>query len=1077
MPASAIPLSKTKVIVPTRRPEILTRPRLLELLYDLLDKKLILVSAPAGYGKTSLLIDLAQQVEIPLCWLSLDTLDQEPQRFIAYFIAAIAQRFPGFGGQSTAALNNLTSLEGDTERLVVTLVNEIYEQVREHFVLVLDDYHLVDSVPAIQNFLARFLQLVDENCHLILSARTLITMPDMPLMVARDQVGGLSFSELAFQVEEIQALFTQNYHMGISESAAQELAQETEGWITGLQLSNLTVTHGMADRLRVARTSGVGLFDYLGQQVLEQQPPELRDFLLRSSLLDEFDAELCEAVLGPLSKEPRNWQELIATVQRNNLFVLPVGAEGKWLRYHHLFQDFLRSWLEEEHPDLVKPVLYRLAEVHEQHNEWEKAHQIYQELGDIESQANLVERVGSIIFHQDRRITLSHWLDTLPESLLKRRPVLLSLQGTLRSMKGELKSGLSLLDQAEAALRSQEDVHNLALTLVRRAIAYRFLGNYAASLADADEALKLTEKDNALQVIRAEAQRAKGLSFYQVGETKQAIEWLEHSLALYTHLNEARSIPILRMELGMAYRAVGNYKAAEDYYQKALTVWQNEGNLHWQANLMNNLGVLYHLLGQYEQAILSLEQSLIYAQKSGYVAMEAFTLTSLGDLYAELDEFEASNQAYQQAQSIAERITNQFLINYLSLAQAAIARSQRDFVQAHQLLTDAQGNIDENGSSYERGLFHLERGRLVLVEGDVQQAIADLQEAQQLFAGEERHLESAWCLLWLAAAHVSAGDTAAARGKIQHLITLQDQSAPSFGAIARQVRPWLAELRDDPEAGRAVRLLLDQASQTETQLPDLRRRLRRMTRALPLSSPRLNIQTFGQAQVRINGKLVTTSQWQTQMVRDLFFYFLAASRPVTKEQVGTAFWPDISPAQLKMRFRNNIYRLRHALGQETILFEDELYRFNRALDYEYDVEAFGAYLAQAGAAQDIQERIACYQAAVDLVRGPYLANIDATWVLPERERLSRAYLSALIQLAELHLKNGGPRLALEVCQRGISWDDCYEEAHRLAMQIYDLLGDHAAVVRQYQDCQQALMSELKVTPSPETEKLYRRLIS
>jgi DNA-binding SARP family transcriptional activator len=197
---------------------------------------------------------------------------------------------------------------------------------------------------------------------------------------------------------------------------------------------------------------------------------------------------------------------------------------------------------------------------------------------------------------------------------------------------------------------------------------------------------------------------------------------------------------------------------------------------------------------------------------------------------------------------------------------------------------------------------------------------------------------------------------------------------------------------------------------------------------------------------------------------------------MTKEQIGEALWPEkYEPAQLKLRFKNEMYRLRRAVGPDTILYDGEFYSFNRNMDYEYDVDAFEAYLARARSSGDIKEQIGFYQKAIDQVRGQYMDDMDMDWAIPERERLNQVYLSALISLADLLLQQSDIEKSLAICQRAVAHDPTYEPAYRKMMQIYYRVGDRAAILRTYQACQDILQKQLDMPPSIETEELYRTL--
>jgi len=1079
MASLEIPISRTKIVIPALRPEILHRARLLALFDTLVEKKLIIMTAPAGYGKTSLLVDFTRQSEMPVCWLSLDTLDKDPQRFISYLIAALAERFPNFGKRSNAVLRTITSFEQDSERLLSSLINEVNDQIDVNFALVVDDYHLVDYIPHIRDLFSRFVSLVGENCHVILASRRLPTLPNIAQMVARQQVSGFDLEELAFRPDEIRTLYENNYGVKLADDVVEELERQTEGWITGLLLSATEVVSGIPDpsnavllasRRRAYRATGVDLAVYLDEQVLSQQPPELRQFLLQTSLLEEFDVYLCQAVLGA-----GNWKNLLGTVKRNSLFVLPVGPQGKWLRYHHLFGEFLQERILQESPERANIILARLADVYEERREWEKAYALLQQLGNPDALAGLVERVGTFVLLSEHLITLQSWLDDLPAALLEKRPSLLSLKGAFLCSLGDGRAALPLLDRAIAMLENAGDLPGLPQTLVRRAAARRIVGDYSGAIQDADEALQLGKQSPDLKHEFAEAARFKGLSLFRLGQVEQATRYLEDSLHRYELLGEAESIARLQIEMGLACRATGKYAAAAQFYQKALAEWKRENNLNSQANALNNLAVLYYMQGDYESAVKILEEGLACARQGGFRWQEALMLASLGDVLSDLDDYESAHQTYTTATGIAQQVSYQFLVNYLLLAQVRLARLRGRFQEAHSHLQEVRPLIQAASSNYESGLLHLESGCLSLAEAHLRPALSELQNALDQFQRGNLTAETQWTHVWLAAAFAGSGDETTAQNHLRTVLSALSQEAGDLPLVhmLRHATPWLADLLSDPETDPLLRRI----TQAEDHLPTLRKRLRRMLKAAPLQASRLTIQTLGKPQVRLNGKRVALSQWQTLSVRDLFFFFLLSSRPVTKEEIGEVFWPDIDPARLKLRFKNNLYRLRRALGPEVILFENNLYFFNRYLDYEYDVEEFDSHFAQAKIAEQVEDKIAQLRAATKLWHGSYLQGVDAVWAWPERHRLEQACLEALRQLAELQRQTGDRESALQACQRALEVDSCLEDFHRLAMRLHADRGDRLAVIWQYQACRDALQTELDMIPSEETQALYQRLIA
>ena len=1062
-----IPISRTKIALPTRRAEWLTRPRLLELFYELLEFKLILVTAPAGYGKTTFVADVAHQVDIPTCWFALDELDQDLSRFIVHFVASIETRFPGFGKQS---LNEIrTQSEINLNHLATSLANEVYSHIRDHFLIVLDDYYLVDVSPEVRQFISLFIQRTDENCHIALLTRSLPDLPDLTLLVGRTQVGGMSFRELAFTPDEIKYFIHQNYREEINDGHAKELYEETEGWITGLQLSAQSRWIGAANQVRVARASGINLSAYLMAQVLNQQPDYLCWFLLQTSLLEEFNNQFCEQILGSAPPD-RSWQDLILTVLEKNLFIQPL--ENGWMRYHHLFRDFLQGQIAQKHPEDYLCILHKLAEVYATQGEWEKSRTIYQRLDEQVAIAELIEKASLSLAGGSRYKTLASWIDALPYSLRFTRPGILSLRGITSVMLGDVDGGIELLNQAESLFRDAGNTTGLAQTLTRRGMAHFKWGRFQKAKEDALEALTILKETS--ELIQAEALRVLGLSHWRLGENSSAVEYLEKSRMINVFLGDEIREAMILNELGILYRAMGKYNQAESTYRVALNYWRSYPDFSRAAFTANNLGVFYHFRGDYRQAAVYLEESVAHANRSGDA--KALAYCSLGDLYADLDIPDAARAAYTTARPIAEKLQDKFLILYLDLAEAKLAYFHGGEKYAQKLLNSAEMTVAHNNSFYEKGLYELTFAQISL-GNHPKETINALGTAAKHFSENKQSNENMLTHFFMALAYHKQNQNAQAVEHLTEALQLAEilgNPQPLIVAATRH-QSALKKLQGYTEMDYPLRRLLEQVAEFEQELPAFRRVLRKRHMPIPVDPPKMLIQGLGGNRVIVNGKEIAGPDWQTVRARDIFFFILDNPEGVSREKIEVNFWPEASPSQLKFTFKKTMYRLRRAFEDEPIVYNKDRYIFDYKRDYEYDVEELERALKQTDRATNDSEKIKAMEAVVAVYKGSFFPDVEGAWADEKREYLARRHLEAALTLAQTTLDKGDHLTAVGYCQVILTIDPCHEEAHRLAMRAHAARGSRSDVVRQFNLCKKSLEEEYGLSPSKETTGLYKSL--
>ncbi|HEX7557287.1 MAG TPA: tetratricopeptide repeat protein, partial [Leptolinea sp.] len=589
--ASDYAIIHTRITAPRRRGELVTRQRLNDLLNELIEKRLVLVSAPAGYGKTALLVDFASSCQLPVCWYTIDPLDFDLQRFVAYFVAAIHQRFPAFGGRTSAIL---ASDQGkfDVDYITNILTNDLYENISEHFVLILDDFHLVNESLPVRNFLNRFIQDVEENCHLILTSRTLLSLPFLPVLASRSDVGGISFEELTFQPDEIQQLYQQNQHQNLSLDTAKDIQNRTEGWITGIVLTSQVNQNGMNARTRLERATGFGMEEYF-MQVIDGLSPELRSFLLWSSLLEEFNADQCALVLGPaLAMEQAPWQEWMNSILQNNLFALPVGDQGDWLRYHPLFLEFLQTFVFREHPVEAQAIKKSLALTYLQNHEWDRAFAIYRTMNSEKNLVDLIETAGPDVLAAGRISTVTGWIDVIPDEVSISHPIILSLKGRIAFSVGDTSLAMTYYDQAIEVMQLPGDNSALVQTLVWRANLFRLMGDLELAISDANQCMDLLKNNHRLRKIKGDALRCIGLCIYHQGKLQEALIWMQKAFDVMRSVGDQKNEAEIQMEIGIIYEHIGDHAHAKESYLSALRYWKHTENQINLSILQNNLGVL-----------------------------------------------------------------------------------------------------------------------------------------------------------------------------------------------------------------------------------------------------------------------------------------------------------------------------------------------------------------------------------------------------------------------------------------------------------------------------------------------------
>lgn len=680
-------LLKTRMHIPAARSEQVTRTHLFERLDAGFRKQLTLISAPPGFGKTTLVSTWIKKRRIPTAWFSVDKIDNHPESFWSYVICALQGISSRVGKDSLAVLHKAPS--PPTDEILASLLNELNE-IKPHFCLVLDDYHNIET-REIQEDLFFLIEHMPPAGHLIL-----LTRVDPPWSLSRlrllNKLEEIRIEDLRFTIEETTEFLNSIMSLSLSSEDIQVLETRTEGWIAGLQMSALSM-QGRVDKSKFIESfSGSHHFvlDYLVEEVLERQPASIQEFLIKTSILSSLNAELCAELTGL-----EDCQDILKTIEKANLFLIPLDDERRWYRYHHLFTDLLQTLLRQKWPG-------QEAELHRRASRWYVENGLVAEAinhasatGDIVYVAQLIEKnaLTIITVYNYQLATLADWLDTLPEKWLYSRPWLAMAHGWLLSYSGNFEAAeavLHRLDQVISRMPPEPDGKNLSQE--------HLLGCSAA---------------------------IHGYQSVMLGEIKAGLEWLQKAL-LHLPYDDIPGRVFTTVVTGAALGTSGDLEGGIKLLSKAADRWREAKNPLLPIMILCELAGLQIMCGQLSQGINSCEEALRfsneYARRMGVLPPNiGFAYARLSYILRERNELQSAIYYAQKAEQISTQWgqKDSMSISYVYLAMALQAagdtiQAQNNLNKARQISKQISTTRVEKVSAFEAKIRFLQGDRAFL---------------------------------------------------------------------------------------------------------------------------------------------------------------------------------------------------------------------------------------------------------------------------------------------------------------------------------------------------------------------------
>jgi len=967
--------------------------------------------------------------------------------------ASLQKRFRRLRGQPS-----IDSLAGSPPEAVArTFIKMIEERVKEPFVIVLDVVHLLNSSPASLALLNTLLLEGPGHMTVLAAGREL---PDVSMakLVVDGEMAGIGQHDLELTIDELMAVIESQLGVVLDEGEGDQLLDETKGWITGALLS---VNPADADSTSLIERGKPMVYEYLASVTLDDQPAELREFMLDSSVLPVMTAEDCNHVL-----DRSDCQNSLRRLVKEGLFVTATDQSPRTYEYHPLFRDFLLDTLAENDPTRLKKLRLAAAERLADGGSIEDAVDIYFQADAVKRAAALVAKSVPDLFERGRIETFEIWATHFHGTDASIQSLLLYM-ATAYTDQGRLDEAESLLQSArettEAAKSSKERSMLARLETISGFIALQ-RGKYSEVLQIAD----LVEKElpsRGAAPRRASCLRLRARAIHGMGgDLAEAESLAKQAIALIESTDDAYTLAMALLDLSTIQDAMGKFLDAHATSLKAHELLVKNGAPLALAISFNNLGFYTHLEGSYTDALDLFAEGLLYAHQAASLRYQTSILFGQADLFCDMGLVFQASELYGQGLRLAVRLENEYLIRYGYNQVSVMHRRSRTEKLAREWLDRA--SAVGNGSGKHLGVA-IQRACLDLSTSpaDIQRELHHLMHSSD---GEVRAHERTLLLYFMARAAFSEGnlqvaqdalskafDWAGSHGTEQFIAgeMMYDDAICEFAFNQLDLHPVMAVLQNRIDLMQAVARRYKETKRSEAAI--------------------LQLNALGRSEVLLNGKPPPNLE---PLPRQLLL-FVADRQSVGRDVMLECFWPNSSMGRQVASLYTATYNLRQALGGDPLVIEGALYSLNPSIVVEFDVGEFeqASSISENTPPGDPRRYFALTE-SLNAYGGEFLPEYTLDWVLERRRSLEMRYLQLLSLHADEALVNGRPEEAADSLHKALELDPLNDEFVLRYLKLLGRLGRRSEIVALYQRYVRRLADELGLDPPSSISELYTKLI-